>query len=190
MSLTKGLRWLTVMIAIAIASTVAIQTVRAQEEGDAAKVKKSSVHAKGPITIAATPCASPTAGIECYSVTSDLTEGKTSGTLKGTLLVSTTTASRGKHTVCFTINAASTETLTVGTAVADLDFGAGTACITEKTTKAASTFSEVVTPAAPWKSATGSPEVGSGKETWKVTATDNTSLAGTGTVSFTGSEEP
>lgn len=191
MVITKVLRGLIVTAAIVVATTVAVRGVRAQEEeGDAAKVKKHAVHASGPVVIASSPCATPTtAGVECYSITSSaLKQGTTTGTLTGTLLVSTTTSKRGKAT-CYSVLSASTETVTVGTAVTNLDLSAGNACIT--TTKKGST--EILTPDA-WTSATASPETGKGKETWKVVPTNATSttspLAGSGTVTLTGTVSP
>jgi len=182
------------MLALAIATTVTVHSVRAQEDDVSdAKVKHTVIHASGPVEIVGSPCASPTAGIECYSITSSaLKDGKvTNGTLTGSLLVSDTTSTKGKA-ICYTILGASTETITEGTHVENLDFGPASACIITNTKK--KTSSELVIPPAPWTSALGSPASGKGKETWKVTPTDAASttspLAGSGTVHFTGSVTP
>jgi hypothetical protein len=190
---TKALRWLTFVGALAMTTAIAVHGVMAQEDdSDAAKTKHTAIHASGPVAIAGSPCASPTAGVECYSITSSaLKDGKvTNGTLTGSLLVSTTTSAKGKA-VCYTILGASTETIGSSKGGANLDFGPASACIK---TNAKKTSTESVLPAGPWTTAMGSPETGSGKETWKVAPTDATSqtspLAGSGTVHFTGSVSP
>lgn len=194
MSGTRMLRGVTVIGALVLSMTMAIHPARAQEEvSDAAKPKKTAVKASGDVVIAGVACSPLAAGVACYSITSStLKDGKVSnGSLTGTLMVSTTAKTK-KNTVCYTVLSTSTETLTIGTAVTKLDFGPANACIVTNTKK--KTSSEAVTPAAAWKSATGSAETGSGKETWKVTPTNPTSptspLAGSGTVMLTGSETP
>jgi len=178
-----------------MATTIAAHGVMAQEdESDAKKVKHTAVHGSGPVTIAPTACPSPaSAANECYSITSSGVKGKKgSVTLSGTLLVSTTTSNKGKNKVCYTVLGASTETISVDGASGQISFGPASACITTNTKKM--TSSEAVTPAGEWATEMGDPVTGKGKETWKVTPTDPTSptspLAGSGTVSFSGSVSP
>jgi hypothetical protein len=194
MLVSKALRWLTVAGAIAIATTTAVHSVSAQDEDGAAKVKKTAVHASGPVVLAATACPSPAiTGNECYTITgSALKQGKeTGGTLSGLILTSGTPKTK-KNVSCYSILNTSTEILTIGTAVTDIDLGSADACITTNAKK--KTSSEAVTPPGAWTSGTGSPETGKGKETWKVTPTDAASttspLAGSGTVSLTGTVSP
>ena len=175
--------------------TVVVHGVRAQEEeeSDAAKVKHTAIHASGPVTIAPTACPSPAAaGNECYSITSSGGKGKTtSATLTGTLIVSTTTKPVGKHKVCYTVNSASIESISVDDVTGEITFGPANVCITTNTKKM--TSSEAVTPAGEWATK-GDLVTGKGKESWKVTPTDPTlksgALAGSGTVTFTGSVSP
>jgi hypothetical protein len=189
MLVTKALRCLAVAGAVVIATTVAVHSVRAQEDDNPGAIPKHvAIHASGPVTIAPTACPSPaSAGNECYSITSSAVKGrKTTGTLAGTLIVSTTTSKKGNNKVCYTVIGGSTENISVDGVTGEITFGPANVCIT--TTKKGS--SEAVTPAGEW--ATVSDLVtGKGKESWKVTPTDPTApsgaLAGSGTVKFTGS---
>ena len=195
MLVTKALRCLAVAGAVVIATTVAVHSVRAQEDDTFnGGIKHTAIHGSGPVTIAPTACPSPaSAGNECYSITSSAVKGKTTtATLSGTLLVSTTTSQKGKNKVCYTVLGASTETITIDSVAGEITFGPASACITTNPKKM--TSSEAVSPAGGWATKTGDPVTGKGKETWKVTPTDPTAtsgaLAGTGTVFFTGSVSP
>jgi hypothetical protein len=112
--------------------------------------------------------------------------------LSGTLLVSTTTSQKGKNKVCYTVLGASTETITIDSVAGEITFGPASACITTNPKKM--TSSEAVAPAGEWTTVSGDLVTGKGKESWKVTPTDPTSptspLAGSGTVTFTGSVTP
>src|ERR1700676_4612169 len=91
MLVNRALRWLAVVGTVAMATTVAIHSVRADDDAineqvqqeqqsdaaargaalsGAAKTKHTAIHASGPVTIAGTPCASPSAAIECYTISS------------------------------------------------------------------------------------------------------------------------
>jgi hypothetical protein len=191
---TKALRWFVVAGAFAMMTAIPVHGVMAQEDDSDFKVRHTAIHGSGPVTIAPTACPSPAAaGNECYSITSSAVKGKTtSATLSGTLLVSTTTSQKGKNKVCYTVLGASTETISIDSVAGQITFGPASACITTNPKKM--TSSEAVTPAGVWTTATGDPVTGKGKESWKVTPTDPTSptspLAGSGTVTFTGSVTP
>ena len=163
----------------------------------AAKPKREPVRASGSVTLTGATCPVGTASSDvCYMIdSSNIQQGSvTDGTLSGMLIVDPTASKRARPTTCYTLNGASRETLTIGGIILDIDFGPARICIVTRTTKNETTTIEAVMPAGRWKTVNGSPNTGRGRETWRVTPTDPSSttspLAGSGTVMFTGGQEP
>ena len=184
--MSSSLNFLSFAGAILIASAVMVPSVRAQDATatpDAKPKKETTIHAKGPVTIGTTTCPVGTAtSDQCYSISASLKQGGTSGSLTGTLIVSSTPATTAKG-VCYSIINTSTETATQGTTTININFS-GEACI--KTNKKGS----VEKGGGTWSTVGGSTVTGNGKEAWVITPTAPTSpvspLAGPGTMTFSG----
>jgi hypothetical protein len=195
MTLTKGLRWLTVIGAVTIGATVTVRSVSAQDEGDA-KTAHTAIHAAGSVAIAPTACpsAAPSTGVACYSITSTtLKQGKVVDVgLTGTLVAASTgvaTPKNSKTRLCYTISNLSTEAVTnVATSPIPISITTGDACVTSHTDKAkdTTTYSEVGT----LSLSADSPLTGKAKEVWTVAPATADTLAGDGKVSVTGSVTP